>query len=260
MSKGNLLIAKNRISTAGNILNISKAMELISTSKFRQLKTRRSSYLDLKESLMGCMAIVNSFINPYGKELTIVIGSDESLCGEYNYAIAKEVSKKEKNLFVIGNKLQSHFKNKDFQYKEFSLPHLIKEVLREKIAVIRVIYSRYENASIKVCNEVMFPVLDKQILENLKDKNNKVNKLENDYIIYEIDLKKAVQIYLDFIVNFYIMLGKISENYFRMTTMRNASINASELIEDLTRYYNKERQQLITKDIIEIIGGLNESR
>ena len=47
-----------------------------------------------------------------------------------------------------------------------------------------------------------------------------------------------------------------SEQSARMVAMRNASENADELIEDLTLMYNKARQEIITKELLDITGGV----
>jgi F-type H+-transporting ATPase subunit gamma len=47
-----------------------------------------------------------------------------------------------------------------------------------------------------------------------------------------------------------------SEQSARMVAMRNATDNANEMIEDLTLTYNKARQELITKELLDIAGGV----
>ena len=53
------------------------------------------------------------------------------------------------------------------------------------------------------------------------------------------------------------LLGKplASEQGSRMTAMDNATRNANDMIDNLTLFYNRSRQALITKELIEIISG-----
>lgn len=51
------------------------------------------------------------------------------------------------------------------------------------------------------------------------------------------------------------MDGKASEHASRMTAMKNATDNASDLIADLSLQYNRARQAAITQEITEIVGG-----
>jgi len=56
---------------------------------------------------------------------------------------------------------------------------------------------------------------------------------------------------------YHVILESIaSEQSARMVAMRNATDNAKEVIEDLTLTYNKVRQEMITKELLDITGGV----
>jgi F-type H+-transporting ATPase subunit gamma len=60
---------------------------------------------------------------------------------------------------------------------------------------------------------------------------------------------------LDIEIYHAVLEGNASEHSSRMVAMRNASDNATEMIDDLTLEYNKARQAQITKELTEITGG-----
>ena len=80
-----------------------------------------------------------------------------------------------------------------------------------------------------------------------------INEYEQEY-----DFKSSLRLYLSMVIDVNLNLSGIAENYSRMVAMKNASDNSEELVSSLSKKYNKGRQYLITKDMMEIAGGLDE--
>ena len=116
------------------------------------------------------------------------------------------------------------------------------------------IYTKFNSAiSQEVKNLQIIPLS----FEEIKDANNS----ENNEIVHEFEpseeeiLNKiipqniAVQIFTG------LLESSASEHGARMTAMDNATRNANDKIDDLTMFYNRSRQAVITKELIEIISG-----
>ena len=70
-------------------------------------------------------------------------------------------------------------------------------------------------------------------------------------------INQLLPIYLENTLFGIILDAKSSEHAARMTAMKNASDNAEEVITKLNLYYNRARQNAITKELTDIIGGAN---
>jgi F-type H+-transporting ATPase subunit gamma len=100
---------------------------------------------------------------------------------------------------------------------------------------------------------------EQQILPIERDNSNRNNETSNSMLEFEPDESKILEELLP--LNFAIQIFKAllessaSEQGARMSAMDNASRNASDMIDDLTLFYNRSRQAVITSELIEIISG-----
>ena len=92
-----------------------------------------------------------------------------------------------------------------------------------------------------------------------RDNSNRNNETSSSMLEFEPDESKILEELLP--LNFAIQIFKAllessaSEQGARMSAMDNASRNASDMIDDLTLFYNRSRQAVITSELIEIISG-----
>ena len=244
---------KLRIKSVESTMQITKAMELVASSKLRKAKERqercRPYFTGLKQTLESIETATHDFSSPYQqhrevkKRCLIVIAGDRGLAGGYNSNVFKSVlplltefaeaaSVSVADCFTISNLVTQGYLSG--QYDEVS-----------------VVYTCF------VSMLTQTPAQDSLLpLEKLEAKDETgVRQL----VLYE----PSPSAVYDAIVPNYIagmIYGAMSESVAselgaRRTAMDAASKNASEMIEDLSLRYNRARQGAITQEITEIVAG-----
>jgi F-type H+-transporting ATPase subunit gamma len=283
MSLG-LQATKRRISSVNNTKKITNAMKLVATSKLRVWKNKlsgNSTYADSLHRLMGvlCFSLddekfkeVFSFGSTNDRVAYIVITSSLGLCGGYNYNIYKLASKeidKDKDLVIpIGTKGLGYFQRKGYEvdeefvdliskYNYQNIQTLRKYVISllecQKVSKVKIIYTHFKNSITFIpTSEEVFPISRQEDVE--------LTQKEKDMLI-EPDvssvMKQLFPLYLESLISGRIIESNVSEQASRSNSMDSATDNAAEIINKLQIQYNKARQQAITQEITEIVGGAN---
>ena len=278
---------KNRIGSVKSTQKITSAMKMVAAAKLRKAQEQAlasrpyTSLMDSVVSKISSKTIGSSIDLLSGKEikthLLVVFSADRGLCGGFNGSITRTVRSEIKKLKDDGinvKLLMVGKKSADALNREFGDLFVEKidgnsakpnytdaEVLAKKIidlfennefGVCRVIFNKFVSA---ITQEVTF-----KSLIPVEVKNDEID--ENDSIsIYEFEPSEeeilndllprnlATQLYSSQIES------TASELAARMTAMDNATRNAGEMIDNLTLQYNRTRQAVITKELIEIISG-----
>ena len=116
------------------------------------------------------------------------------------------------------------------------------------------IYTKFQSAISQTVNSLQLLPLRKE--NNDENKNN-----ENEGFSYEFEpdeeviLNEIIPRNIAIQIHTALLENLASEQGSRMTAMDNATRNASDMIDNLTIFYNRSRQALITKELIEIISG-----
>ena len=279
---------KNRIGSVKSTQKITSAMKMVAAAKLRKAQEQAlasrpyTSLMDSVVSKISFKAIGGSIDLLSGKEeikthLLVVFSADRGLCGGFNGSITRTVRSEIKKLkddglnvklLMVGKKSADAL-NREFgdlfvekiDGKSAKPNYTDAEVLAKKIidlfennefGVCRVIFNKFVSA---ITQEVRF----KSVIP-VEFKNNEID--ENDSSsIYEFEPSEeeilndllprnlATQLYSSQIES------TASELAARMTAMDNATRNAGEMIDNLTLQYNRTRQAVITKELIEIISG-----
>jgi len=259
-----------RLKSIKNIQKITKSMKMVSAAKYsraeRQLKPARvygTGALALYEKA-EIKAPETS-----GKHLIIGVSSDRGLCGGIHSSIGKAIKAeiagplagKEVMVVNVGDKLRgllgkTHGKHLLLNCKEvgrkpptFTDASIIAtEILNSgyEFEAGSLIYNKFRSViSYKTTNEPIFSI-------------DTVSGSESMGIYDDIDAD-VLRNYQEFALVNIIYLGMkesaTSEQSARMTAMDSASKNASEMIDKLTMTFNRTRQAVITKELIEIISG-----
>ncbi|XP_018595076.1 ATP synthase F(1) complex subunit gamma, mitochondrial isoform X2 [Scleropages formosus] len=260
-----------RLKSIKNIQKITKSMKMVAAAKYsraeRALKPARVYGT-------GALALYEKaeIKAPEDKNKHLIIGvsSDRGLCGAIHSSVAKamksEISKltstgKEVMLVNVGDKLRgllnrTHGKHFLINCKEvgrkpptFSDASLIAtELLNSGYEFDQgtIIYNRFRSViSYKTDEKPLFSM-------------DTVANSENMSIYDDIDadvLRNYQEYALVNIIYFGLKESTTSEQSARMTAMDSASKNASEMIDKLTLTFNRTRQAVITKELIEIISG-----
>lgn len=225
-------------------------------------------------SLIGSLLNCNSNL----PRLIFVIGSDRGFCGSFNINVIKKTEEliadlKNKNIdffiVVLGNKIQNHFCN-NYKDKFYKLDYKIdisnfgsEEVLlivnymfnlliNKKVESIDFVYTNF--VSVLQCNTISKNILpiDFNNIDNKADVENL--NIVTDKFIEDVTNNIIKDLLLSWVYK--AVINSLTSEYFaRVSAMDSAASNSKELLESLSLKYNRTRQDLITKELIEIISG-----
>lgn len=281
---GGMQEIKRRIKSVESTKKITKAMELVATSKLRktrnQLEQSKPYYTNVAQTVAEILAnckgnndsiylVENKDIE---KEVFIVIASSLGLCGGYNANIFKEIKgaiKPGDYVYSIGSKatsylLKNHQGVTDHKFDDLNTTFDFKDVTK-LVAELTKMYREKEISKIKIVYT--------EFVNNLTFRPRIVTLLPvdpSDFDYIEISKKSTlfepspeevldslIPMYLQAVIYGYIIESATSENAARRTSMENANDNADELTEQLLLKYNQARQTAITNEISEIVAGAN---
>ncbi len=281
---------RNRIDSVKSTKKITQAMKMVAASKLKKaqsLAEKSRNYSAGIEDIVKKLVIYGDYLEHpliaksegnIAKSLIIVVSSDRGLCGGLNTNIIKktrsliktlEEQNKEVSLMCIGKKgydTLSIFNKEYFNYStkfmnvsdiDYSFIQsqgniIIENFHKGNLNECYVLYNFFKSViSQEVKTERLLPY-DKSNFETIKNE-------ENTFFEFEPDEEEVLSKILpkNFIVQVYksILESKASEQGARMTAMDNATRNAGEMIDNLSLKYNRQRQAMITKELIEIISG-----
>ena len=271
---------KLRIKSVESTMQITKAMELVASSKLRKAKERqercRPYFTGLHQTLENIEKAASDFSSPYQKQrdikkrCVIVIAGDRGLAGGYNSNVFKSVLPliEGGNVCVlpIGKRTVEFFTRNQVEiltteFAEaadvsvadcFTISNLItKGYLDGQFDAVSIVYTQF------VSMLTQTPVCDN--LLPLKKTDSAAKSGVHSLVLYE----PSPSAVYDAIVPNYIagmIYGAMCESVAselgaRRTAMDAASKNASEMIGDLSLRYNRARQGAITQEITEIVAG-----
>ncbi len=278
---------KNRIGSVKSTQKITSAMKMVAAAKLRKAQEQAlasrpyTSLMDSVVSKISHKAIGSSIDLLSGKEikthLLVVFSADRGLCGGFNGSITRTVRSEINKLKDDGinvKLLMVGKKSADALNREFGDLFVEKidgnsakpnytdaEVLAKKIidlfennefGACRVIFNKFVSA---ITQEVTFKSLipvevkNDEIDENDSSSIYEFEPSEEEILNDLLPRNLATQLYSSQIES------TASELAARMTAMDNATRNAGEMIDNLTLQYNRTRQAVITKELIEIISG-----
>ena len=284
---------KTRIGSVSSSEKITGAMKMISSAKVHKNEQALRKLLPFKnqiKSIMGhLLATDREFSSPLIEEREVsriglvVYGSDDGLCGAFNINIFKftlSVIKELKDrygenieicLFPVGRKVLKALKKvqtktvkvvaienvnskmEGSQVTEFT------ECLKQKffdgeLDKIDVVYMNFRSISRQVLTrEQLFPIEARELTGELDAKN------ANKPYLFEPDANRIFNEVLPMFVlstmQEVTLENRASEQAARIMAMQSANDNAKKLLESLRLEYNKLRQQSITTELLDILGG-----
>jgi F-type H+-transporting ATPase subunit gamma len=284
----NIKALKQRIVSVIKTRKMTQAMKMVSAAKFKRAAKKSANiraYSDGKQAVLTDLIsrIEPDFMptlfldNKVGKEVIIIITSDRGLCGGFNNSVIRSAEKYLKSvsvdtqLILFGKKACSYFKNKnweiigkypyflqDINYEkvELALDEIITNFKNKKIGKVLLFHNLFTRglSSELVCKQLL-PI---EINENVSSKEAG-EALKSDYI-YEPSKEKVVSEFLNqylVITVFQAFLdSNTGEEAARMSSMDAATTNADEMISALSIKYNRVRQAAITREITEIVSGV----
>lgn len=288
----NLKEVRDRIKSVMNTQQITKAMKMVSASKLRRAQTaiqQLRPYADkLNEMLRNILSnLEGDASTTYGQErpveraCIVVVTSNRGLCGAFNTNVNKAAvhvietkyagvrAKGNLDILCIGKRGAEFFKKRYSDcriiddhmmlFEDLSSSNvgavsgkLMEAFVSKQYDAVEVAYGRFRNAAMQFAEvDRWLPVAKLEVQAGASTKKadyifepTKEGLLE--YLVPSI-LKTQFQKFL--------LDTHASEHGARMTSMDKATENANDLLRDLRIHYNKARQETITNEILEIVGG-----
>lgn len=294
MATANIKDVKRRIKSVENTMQITKAMELVATSKLRGAKERAVASQPYFNTLYETMCDIQQdrgFKSIYTKKeflktvLVVVLAGDRGLAGGFNHNVLKLAEEKIKSLeqdgrtvkvFPIGKKAVEYFEkrryelyNKEYQIsdnltmnKSIRLSESIISGFRNGIYdKVELVYTTFVSTLVQNALSVTVLPIESKDLKDKKQENitetDKVNK--TSLTLYEPSAEEVfdglIPKYISGLLFCSIIDSYASEQAARRTAMESASDNASEMIDSLSLLYNRARQAQITQELNEIVAG-----
>lgn len=260
---------------------------MISSARLRRAESALFNARPYREQLNKLLAHVTSsaleYQSPLSKERTIqrvavvLFASNEGLCGAFNVVLFKKFQEVLENysrqgcgdvvVYAIGTKLfgslrkaqgiklmpvPDAFARKDYASGCVELADLLmREFLEKRVDKVELIYSRFVSMGTQT-------VLCEQFLPWRYQEDGDAVSVSADYI-YEPDARTILDVLYPLAVHatMYraLLENQTSEQAARILAMQMANDNAGKLLEGLQLQYNKMRQQAITSELLDIVGG-----
>ena len=277
---GSMKDIKLRIKSVESTMQITKAMELVASSKMRRAKERvehsRPYFETLYESLTKIAAADPRARNPYlcrddiRRTLLVVIAGDRGLAGGYNANVFKQADAAEGPVTVlpIGKRSAEYFAHHgaglfapevlmaaDVSVSEcFTLSHQITEgFLKGEYDAVKLCYTRFDSMMTQTATTLEVLPLTIEPTEAQKA------EARRSQILYKPSCEEVfgaiIPEYVAGVLYGAVCESVASELAARRTAMDAATKNAGEMIEHLNLYYNRARQAAITQEITEIVAG-----
>ncbi|MCC3356230.1 F0F1 ATP synthase subunit gamma [Bacillus sp. REN16] len=273
---------KTRITSTKKTSQITKAMQMVSASKFSRAEANAKSfvpYMEKIQEVVANIAVGSSDAShpmllhrPIKKTAYIVITSDRGLAGAYNSNVIRgayqAMQKRHKStdeftVIAIGRVGRDFFVKRGISVS-LEIAGLsdqpsfaeIKDIANATVNMFTdgtydELYMWYNH----FVSAIQHDVTEKKLLP-LTDlaANNKKTSYEFEPSQEDI-LEVLLPQYAESLIYGALLDGKASEHSARMTAMKNATDNAKDLIDSLSITYNRARQAAITQEITEIVGG-----
>ena len=277
---GSMKDIKLRIKSVESTMQITKAMELVASSKMRRAKERvehsRPYFETLHETLTKIAAADPRARNPYlrrdevKRTLLIVIAGDRGLAGGYNSNVLKQAAAEEGEVLLlpIGKRSAEYFVHHevplftqevllaaDVSVGEcFQLSRQITEGYRKgEYDAVKICYTRFDSMMTQTAATMEVLPLSIEPTEQQKA------EARRSQILYKPSSEEVfsaiIPEYVAGIVYGAVCESVASELAARRTAMDAATKNAGEMINHLNLYYNRARQAAITQEITEIVAG-----
>lgn len=273
---------RRRIRSVASTQQITKAMEMVAAAKLRRAQAKALAarpYAEkitaMLQNLAGAASELESPLFKAREVKTtaiVLITSDRGLCGAYNTGLTRHVETQlredpSKKLIIVGKKGRDYFKRRAYPIIKtyVDLPgeanlafareltdELIRMFVSGEVDRVEVVFTQFISALRRnIVQEVFLPV-------GAGESEEETPATARDFI-FEPD---AETIFADLLPRYAaakmfsaIANAMASEHGARMIAMGAARKNAGELLDALVLKRNRERQTMITREILDIVGG-----
>jgi F-type H+-transporting ATPase subunit gamma len=282
---------QRRIKSVQSTQKITKAMKLVAAAKFRRAQERileARPYAKKMNELVGSLVErAGDITHPLlarrdtGRKRLVIVTADKGLCGAFNSNILREslrflrgAEEASVTLVVVGKKARDFYRRRHFAVKSellgfwdrLAYSHaqeiangVMRDYLAEEVDEVQLMYNEFRSVAVqRPARQQLLPI---QADDESDDKDDAGPSEE---YIYEPGPESILASLLPRHVTTQVyralMESAAGEYGARMTAMEAASKNAREMINVLTIQYNKARQERITKELLDIVGGAEALR
>lgn len=283
-----------RIASVTSTRKITSAMRMVSAAKLRRAQDAITNYLPYEQKLTQMLGDLLAFSSgnlniPLSEKrevkrvAVVVISSNGSLCGAFNSNVIKKLEETIAKYSVLDNKdilvyalgkkaadsarkrnfpsqveMQAVVDKPDYEQVAALANELMALFLKKEIDAVELIYNHFKNAAVQqVRVEKLLPLIPET------KKTSTVDGYLLDYILEPDDQFLVARLVPKAVRNklYSALLDSVAGEFgARTTAMQIATDNAGEMINELKLKYNKARQEAITKEIIDIVGGAESLR
>jgi len=281
---------RNRIAATKATQKITKAMQMVAVSKLRRAQAAAEAarpYAASMEKVLGNIAASVSGLETAPRllrgsgsdqvHLLLVCTAERGLCGPFNTAIVRHAREraialaaegKEVKFFCVGRKGYDQLRRQyakqivelvdlraartlHFEHAEGIAEKVIARFEKFEFDVCTLFFSRFRSviAQIPTAQQIIPPLFDSNATDALGGATYEFEPEAEDILHELLPRNIAVQIFRALLENAASFYGA------QMSAMDNATRNAGEMIRKQTLTYNRTRQAMITKELIEIISG-----
>lgn len=281
---------RKRLKAIASTKKITSAMKMVAAAKLRKVQDRMINfrpYATKMETVLADLALLTTEAGghpllvwrPRKKVELVVITSDRGLCGAYNSNILRTASQQleaikkegvEVSVSVVGRKARDYFKRRNVAMRRTwtGLSGRLTYSDAQSIAndIVDAYVSETVDEFIFIFSEFKSMLVQKPVLKRLlpiaeigegeaSSKTSTLGTFEFEPS-RELLFERLMPKYIEIQVYRALLESQASEEAARMTAMENASKNCDDLIKKVTLIANKVRQASITKELMDIVGGV----
>ena len=279
---------RRRIRSVESTQKITRAMKLVAAAKLRRAQER---ILSARPYAMKMAELLSSLVSraegeahpllvrrPAARKRLVIITADKGLCGAFNsnilrgsLAFLREQGETNLTLVVVGKKARDFYRRRQWEVKSEMLGFfdrlayshaqelaggLMQEYLGGEVDEVHLMYNEFRSVTVqRVKREQLLPIEPVAAEERAAGGGDYVYEPSPEAILAALLPRHVTtQVYRA------LMESVAGEYGARMTAMEAATQNAKEMIGVLTIQYNKARQERITKELLDIVGGAEALR
>ncbi len=279
---------QRRIRSVQSTQKITRAMKLVAAAKLRRAQERiieaRPYAHKMRDLLGGLVGRAGEDAHPLlarratGRKRLVIITADKGLCGAFNsnvlraaLAFLREGGDVDVTLVVVGKKARDFYRRRQWAvtserlgfFDRLAFAHarelageLMQAYLAEDVDEVHLIYNEFRSVAVqRVKREQLLPIQADAAGGGEGPPTDYIYEPSADAILASLLPRHvATQVYRA------LLESVAGEHGARMTAMEAATKNAKEMIGVLTIQYNKARQERITKELLDIVGGAEALR
>lgn len=277
-----------RIKSVGNIKQITRAMEMVASTKLRRFQDRAVASRPYSQEIAGLVARLSAMLGDSvadeplfnagagDRTLVLLMTSDRGLCGAYNTNLLRNLEQwldarggaDKTDFFVYGRKGAQYLTKRGYSVKKFITDPPMEEIDYRNAALTgRMLVDEFESGAYSDVH-IAFTAFESMVkytpqiapfLPLTPESLGGADDAENSDAIMEPDAEtifaSLVPRYLETRIYNGLLEALTSEYASRRFAMKNATDAASDMQKELKGIYNRKRQEGITKELLDIVGG-----